>query len=236
MPKASLKRLGGGRWQTPDGRFTIESSSGRWVVVDSEHADELGLPRVHGPYGSLGDAKDAIETVREAPAEDSPLAAALEEAKTRPPLPDVVPDAPARTRARAARDRPSPAGDAPGDGDATAGGAADTPEADPEPEPPAWLAALRGARRTRAEALLAALEAIGHADPEGLTQEDLEGDDPVAARALLAARLRELLPDVDEAIVERVVALGADTPPADGLPGWRLTEVTPAGGTGRAFG
>lgn len=31
---ASLKRLGGGRWQTRDERFTIEPDSGTWVVVD----------------------------------------------------------------------------------------------------------------------------------------------------------------------------------------------------------
>jgi len=29
---ASLKRLGGGRWQTRDERFTIEPESGTWVV------------------------------------------------------------------------------------------------------------------------------------------------------------------------------------------------------------
>ena len=32
--------------------FTIESSSGRWLVVDGETTDELGLSRVHGPYES----------------------------------------------------------------------------------------------------------------------------------------------------------------------------------------
>ena len=57
----SLRRLGGGRWQTRDERFTIESSSGRWLVVDGETTDELGLSRVHGPYESLADARDAIE-------------------------------------------------------------------------------------------------------------------------------------------------------------------------------
>ena len=29
----ALKRLGGGRWQTRDERFTIEPQSGTWVVV-----------------------------------------------------------------------------------------------------------------------------------------------------------------------------------------------------------
>ena len=41
---ASLKRLGGGRWQTRDERFTIEPQSGTWSLVDAEETDELGLP------------------------------------------------------------------------------------------------------------------------------------------------------------------------------------------------
>ena len=62
MPKATdtdegLKRLGGGRWQTRDERFTIEPQSGTWVVVDAEQTDELGLALVRGPFGSLGAAK-----------------------------------------------------------------------------------------------------------------------------------------------------------------------------------
>ena len=56
----SLKRLGGGRWQTRDERFTIEPQSGTWVVVDGEQTDDLGLPLIRGPFGSLGAAKDAI--------------------------------------------------------------------------------------------------------------------------------------------------------------------------------
>lgn len=41
--ESPLKRLGGGRWGSRDGRFMIESESGRWVVVDGEQTDELGL-------------------------------------------------------------------------------------------------------------------------------------------------------------------------------------------------
>jgi hypothetical protein len=59
-----LKRLGGGRWQTRDERFTIEPQSGTWVVVDGDQSDDLGLPLVRGPFGSLGDAKAAIERAR----------------------------------------------------------------------------------------------------------------------------------------------------------------------------
>ena len=60
----SLKRLGGGRWQTRDERFTIEPQSGTWAVVDAEATDDLGLPLVRGPFRSLTDAKAAIAAAR----------------------------------------------------------------------------------------------------------------------------------------------------------------------------
>ena len=73
----SLKRLGGGRWQTRDARFSIEPQSGTWVVVDAEQTDELGLPLVRGPFGSLNAAKDAIAAAREAGPAVSPPASRL---------------------------------------------------------------------------------------------------------------------------------------------------------------
>src|SRR3954453_16161074 len=60
----SLKRLGGGRWQTRDDRFTIEPQSGTWAVVDAEETDDLGLPLVRGPFRGLTDAKAAIAGAR----------------------------------------------------------------------------------------------------------------------------------------------------------------------------
>ncbi len=74
----ALKRLGGGRWQTRDARFTIEPQSGTWVVVDAEQVDDLGLPLVRGPFGSLGAAKDAIAEARASEPVTSPLAARAE--------------------------------------------------------------------------------------------------------------------------------------------------------------
>jgi hypothetical protein len=68
-----LKRLGGGRWQTRDERFTIEPQSGTWAVVDAEQTDDLGLPLVRGPFGSLGAAKEAITAARDTDAPASPL-------------------------------------------------------------------------------------------------------------------------------------------------------------------
>ena len=81
----SLKRLGGGRWQTRDERFTIEPQSGTWVVVDADQTDDLGLALVRGPFRSLTDAKAAIGDARGATAARSPLEARLEEARRRAP-------------------------------------------------------------------------------------------------------------------------------------------------------
>ena len=81
----ALKRLGGGRWETRDGRFQIEPQSGTWVIVDTTQTNEFGLPLVRGPFPSLAAAKEAIEEARtEGPAE-SPLAERIEEVKRRPP-------------------------------------------------------------------------------------------------------------------------------------------------------
>ena len=70
----ALKRLGGGRWETKDGRFAIEPQSGTWVIVDSTQTDELGLPLVRGPYPSLTAAKAAIDDARSTGPAASPLA------------------------------------------------------------------------------------------------------------------------------------------------------------------
>ncbi len=113
-----LKRLGGGRWQTRDERFTIEPQSGTWAVVDAEQTDDLGLPLVRGPFKSLGAAKEAIEAARGTAAPTSKL-------KNRAAVPAAAPrttrtaggsKAPSKGRAeakppRAARSsRPSRAG------------------------------------------------------------------------------------------------------------------------------
>jgi hypothetical protein len=82
--EGSLKRLGGGRWETRDGRFAIEPQSGTWVVVDNSQTDELGLPLVRGPFGSLTAAREAIEGAREAGPAESPLAGRLREAEAAP--------------------------------------------------------------------------------------------------------------------------------------------------------
>lgn len=79
MPKASasetsLKRESAGRYASRDRRFTVEQSSGRWMLVDGESTDDLGLPLVRGPFATLDEARAAIESARSGPAPTSDLA------------------------------------------------------------------------------------------------------------------------------------------------------------------
>lgn len=78
-----LKRLGGGRWESKDGRFTVEPQSGTWVLVDSTQTDELGLPLIRGPYPSLTAAREAIAEARETGPAKSPLADSIERSRKR---------------------------------------------------------------------------------------------------------------------------------------------------------
>jgi aminoglycoside 3-N-acetyltransferase I len=68
-----LKRESAGHYRTRDGRFAVEQNSGRWLVLDTEQTDELGLPLVRGPFGSLDESRDAIRAARTGPAPKSTL-------------------------------------------------------------------------------------------------------------------------------------------------------------------
>ena len=68
-----LKRESAGHYRTRDGRFTVEQNSGRWLVLDTEQTDELGLPLVRGPFASLDESRDAITMARTGPAPRSTL-------------------------------------------------------------------------------------------------------------------------------------------------------------------
>jgi aminoglycoside 3-N-acetyltransferase I len=68
-----LKRESAGHYRTRDGRFTVEQNSGRWLVLDTEQTDELGLPLVRGPFASLDESRDAIRAARAGPAPTSTL-------------------------------------------------------------------------------------------------------------------------------------------------------------------
>jgi ribosomal protein S18 acetylase RimI-like enzyme len=69
----SLKRASAGSYRTPDGRFTVEQASGRWLVIDGEQVDDLGLPLTRGPFATLDAARAAIADARQGPAPTSGL-------------------------------------------------------------------------------------------------------------------------------------------------------------------
>ena len=184
---SSLKRLGGGRWQTHDERFTIEPQSGTWSLVDAEQTDDLGLPLVRGPFRSLTDAKAAITTARDSAAPASPL-------KSRVSAPKK---GPATASAKAAPDRP----------------AKKTAPAEEEPRDAAWIADLEPDARRRAHRLITRLEETGVRDPEGIVRRDLAGGVPTVPRVALADRLAAAFdPDQDDAVagILEVIADGRD--------------------------
>lgn len=201
----SLKRLGGGRWQTRDERFTIEPQSGTWVVVDAEQTDDLGLALVRGPFGSLGAAKAAIEGARGAEPAASPLAAKLRDRPaTRSGTKD---DQPSKTTAAASK-RGATEAQAP----AKSGKATKAAEA-AKPEPPAeprWMAALEPADRRRAKRLIDRLGEAGAPDPEGIARRDVVGEIPAAAAFALARQIEALGDDASPEKVARLLAGGRD--------------------------
>jgi hypothetical protein len=200
----SLKRLGGGRWQTRDERFTIEPQSGTWAVVDAEQTDELGLPLVRGPFPSLTAAKAAIAAARSgappAPAAKSRAATSKDTAKpsraedtrddaaSAPPAPKAGKERP--TKARATKDRPVADDEAPPD--------------------PSWFGALEPDDRRRARRLLRYLTAQGVRDAEGLVRRDLAGDVSALATHAVKAALEALGPDASPAEVARLLIDGRD--------------------------
>ena len=208
----SLKRLGGGRWQTRDERFTIEPQSGTWVVVDAEQTDDLGLPLVRGPYGSLGAAKTAIAAARDAEPTASPLAAKLRDVRLQGKL---------RRRSTAQEGR--------GVRRSTATEA--TPPAKTakaakraEPEPPAeprWMAALEPAERRRAKRMIDALEDAGASDPEGIARRDIVGEVPAAAAFAIARAIKALGDDATPLKVAKLLGGGRDE---DLGVRWRLVD------------
>jgi ribosomal protein S18 acetylase RimI-like enzyme len=74
LDPTALKRTSAGSYQTGDGRFTVEQASGRWMVVDAEQLDDLGLPLVRGPFDTLAEARAGVEAARTGPAPASDLA------------------------------------------------------------------------------------------------------------------------------------------------------------------
>lgn len=206
---SSLKRLGGGRWQTRDERFTIETQSGTWVVVDAEQTDDLGLPLVRGPFRSLGDAKEAITEARSSPQAASPLADRL----TRRPAKSEAPSAsmePKRGKDRAAASPPPKPTVKPRE-----------TSRDEAPAEPRWIAELDPEPRRHARRLIARLEAAGAPDPEGMARRDVIGDVPAVASFAVERALAALEPEGD---VEAIAALLVEGRDEDLGVRWRLID------------
>jgi hypothetical protein len=206
----SLKRLGGGRWETRDGRFQIEPQSGTWVIVDTTQTNEFGLPLVRGPFPSLTAAKEAIETARDEGPVTSPLAERIGAAAK--PEPEREPVAAGR------RDRNV---------------AADTQDTEPEepeepaPEPePQWLRGLKPLSRQRARDLIAKLESLGFDDAEAIARSEVADGEPAIVRAAIRRQIEQATKgkrSVDSAVdaVVEVLVSGED----DELDvGWGLVD------------
>lgn len=196
----ALKRIGGGRWETRDGRFQIEPQSGTWVIVDTTQTDEFGLPLVRGPFSSLTAAKTAIESAREEGPVTSPLAGRIEDAEAA----DAVAMAPTPA--------PTPKGSRRAVGEP--GAEADQAE---EPEPaaapdPLWLRNLKPVGRQKARDLIEKLTALGVDDAEAIAREEVAEGHPALARYALATRIREAIKSkrsvesAAEAVVEVMIA------------------------------
>ena len=198
----SLKRLGAGRWQTRDERFTIEPESGTWVVIDARQTDDLGLPLVRGPFASLSAAKAAIEAARSSEPAVSPLAEQIARHRERPAPP------PARTAARAPKPAALPA-------------RPKVPEPPPPPPEPRWIAALEPAGRRRAHDLIERLAAAGAPDAEAIAEREISGKDPAVTSYAIRRALAQLGPGARPADVARLLVKGQD---GDLRVGWRLVD------------
>ena len=211
----SLKRLGGGRWQTRDERFIIEPQSGTWVVVDAEQTDELGLPLVRGPFGSLGAAKAAIVAARDADPKESPLAERAAKLRDRPEAEPASKDGPPRRRSTSAKSTSSGA-------PATARKAKSSEApAHAAPAEPKWIQGLEPADRRRAKRLIDRLTELGAPDPEGIVRRDLVGEVPAVASFAVSRALENLGKDAEPSQVARLLADGRD----EGLGvRWRLVD------------
>ena len=176
----ALKRIGGGRWETRDGRFQIEPQSGTWVIVDTTQANEFGLPLVRGPFPSLTAAKEAIESARDEGPVTSPLAGRLEGgAKTQTAT---------RSKAHAAT-TPDDADDV-----EAAGPDREPEELEPAPPPePLWIRNLKPVGRQKARDLIEKLTGLGIEDAEAIAREEIAEGHPALARYALAQQIREAI-------------------------------------------
>ena len=185
----SLRRLGGGRWQTRDERFTIEPQSGTWAIVDAEQTDDLGLPLVRGPYPSLTAAKSAIAEARGSAPPSSPLKGRPKPGRGASAAPTTSPSSETTKRASKPKEPEEPA----------------------EPEEPRWFRDLTPDDRRRASRLIERLAKAGADDPENLVRRDLVGDVPAVAGYAVARAVRALGDDASPADIAELLAEGRDS-------------------------
>lgn len=181
-----LKRLGGGRWETRDGRFAIEPQSGTWVVVDNTQTDDLGQPLVRGPFGSLTGAKEAIEGARSAGPAESPLAERLKQARSASP---GEPAAGGRRGASATDKRTAGSTTRGAKSEAANRDSIDDAEPTPPPEP-RWLADLAPADRRKAREVIERLGGLGIGDPEPIARAEITRNEPAITRLALQRVIR----------------------------------------------
>jgi len=207
----ALKRIGGGRWETKDGRFQIEPQSGTWVIVDTAQTNEFGLPLVRGPFPSLTAAKTAIETERDSGPATSPLAGRLEQAaKAEPPRKATGP----RT---ASRDSGA------SDDGADATSASVQP---PEPPEPLWLRNLKPVGRQKARDLMQKLASLGIAEAEAIARAEVADGDPALARLAIERSIRDAVQgkrSVDAAVRAAVDVIASGKDDELGV-GWSLVD------------
>ena len=212
----SLKRLGAGRWETRDGRFAIEPQSGTWVVVDNTQTDELGLPLVRGPFGSLTAAREAIESARNTGPAESPLAERIKQAREsvggkarqgvggKPTTGDRGRVAKEMANSTASR---LVAAERAGSDEATDSAATEPP---PPPEP-RWLRELAPDDRRRARDLIGRLDRLAVAEPEEIARAEISRDQPALARVGLERMLRDAIAsskgprDAGQAVVDAIM-------------------------------
>jgi hypothetical protein len=199
----ALKRLGGGRWETRDGRFQIEPQSGTWVIVDTTQTNEFGLPLVRGPFPSLGAAKDAIEAAREEGAVESPLTQRIAKPATATARSSTAAAASTSTTTKKVADLEP------------------EPEAPPRPPEPKWIRDLRPADRRKATELISRLEGLGidMERAETVARTEVAQGLPGVARLAIERVIRDAGGDI--ASVVRVLIDGED---ADLGVSWRLVD------------
>lgn len=207
----SLKRLGGGRWQTRDERFTIEPQSGTWAVVDSKQTDDLGLSLVRGPFPSLTAAKAAIASARTSEPATSPLAGRIGRDDRPKGKPDSATDRTTRRSKAGPKDEEPPASPT----------RSKKPAEPEELREPGWLADLSAADRGRARRLIASLTDAGQPDPEGVVRRDLVGGVPAIAAVAVSRALDALGGEASPDEVAKALADGRDD--ALGVR-WRLVD------------